>query len=80
MVDPVAATGAGIDPLGRRTKRRRRAKQTALLGNIKIGAELLAALTLMKRMHIQSEFSCSGVSFLDEPEDHSLYAYVTLIA
>jgi hypothetical protein len=64
----------------RRTKRRRRAKQTVLLGNIEIDAELLAALTLMKRMHIQSEFSCAGVSLLDEPEDHSLYAYVTLIA
>jgi len=64
----------------RRAKRRRRAKQTVLLGNIEIDAELLAALALMKRMHMQSEFSCAGVSVLDEPEDHSLYAYVTLMA
>lgn len=64
----------------KRTKCKRRAKQTALLGNIEVDAELLGALTLFKRMHIQTEFSCAGVSPLDDPEDHSLYAYITIIA
>lgn len=63
-----------------RAKPRRRAKQTVILGNVQIDAELLAVLTLFKRMHIQTEFSCAGVSLLDEPEDHSLYAYITFIA
>ncbi|MFB9276986.1 hypothetical protein [Cohnella cellulosilytica] len=64
----------------RRTKPRRRAKQTAHLGNIEVDAELLGTLTLLKRMNVQTEFSCAGVSLLDEPEDHSLYAYMTLFA
>jgi hypothetical protein len=63
-----------------RPKIRKRAKQTVMLGNIHIDAELLAALTLFKRMHIETEFSCAGVSPLDEPEDHSLYAYITFPA
>lgn len=64
----------------KRTKLRRRAKQTAHLGNVEVDAELLGALTLLKRMNVQTEFSCAGVSVLDEPEDHSLYAYMTLFA
>nr|WP_256257670.1 MULTISPECIES: hypothetical protein [unclassified Paenibacillus] len=64
----------------RAPKPRRRAKQTALLGNIQVDAELLGALTLLKRKGLHTEFSCAGVSLLDEPEDHSLYAYMTLAA
>ncbi|MEK8128213.1 hypothetical protein WMW72_09885 [Paenibacillus filicis] len=63
-----------------RPKHRRRSKQTAMLGNMHIDAELLDALARLKRLGIETEFSCAGVSPLDEPEDHSLYAYVTLIA
>lgn len=63
-----------------RAKPRRRAKQIAVLGNVEIDAELLAALTMFKRMDIPTEYSCAGVSLLDEPEDHSLYAYITFVA
>ncbi|MCM3701637.1 hypothetical protein [Paenibacillus macerans] len=63
----------------RRPKQRRRAKQTVWLGNTPVDAEIFAALAGLKRMHIQTEFSCAGVSPLDEPEDHSLYAYITLL-
>lgn len=63
-----------------RPKVRRRAKRTAWLGPTEIDAELLGALTHLKRAGIATEFSCAGVSVLDEPEDHSLYAYITLIA
>ncbi|MBD2868480.1 hypothetical protein [Paenibacillus arenilitoris] len=61
-------------------KPRRRPKQTAYFGGAEIDAELLAALSLFKRMGIDTEFSCAGVSLLDEPEDHSLYAYITFPA
>ncbi|WP_346779405.1 hypothetical protein [Paenibacillus brevis] len=54
------------------------AKQTLWLGNIEVDAEIFAALACLKRMHIQTEFSCAGVSPLDEAEDHSLYAYITM--
>ncbi|SFE60596.1 hypothetical protein SAMN04487969_104130 [Paenibacillus algorifonticola] len=55
-------------------------KQTLLLGHVSIDAELLPALTLLKEQGIPTEFSCAGVSVLDEPEDHSLYAYITFPA
>ncbi|MUG70342.1 hypothetical protein [Paenibacillus validus] len=61
-----------------RAKPRKRPKQTVILGNTPVDAELLMALTLLKRTRIQTEFSCAGVSLLDEPEDHSLYAYITI--
>lgn len=61
-------------------KRRKRVKQTVLLGNIEVDAEMFPALVCFKRMQIQTEFSCAGVSTLDEPEDHSLYAYITMLA
>ncbi|MEK5357825.1 hypothetical protein [Paenibacillus sp. FSL L8-0709] len=62
-----------------REKQKRRAKQTAYIGNIEVDVELLGTITLLKRMNIQTEFSCAGVSALDEPEDHSLYGYLTII-
>jgi hypothetical protein len=64
----------------RSVKRRKRAKQTVLLGNIEVDAEMFPTLVSFKQMQIQTEFSCAGVSPLDEPEDHSLYAYVTMPA
>ncbi|MDG0792304.1 hypothetical protein OMP38_16585 [Cohnella ginsengisoli] len=63
-----------------RPKVRRRAKRTARLGQTEIDAELHGALTQFKRIGIATEFSCAGVSALDEPEDHSLYAYITFIS
>ncbi|MDU5947245.1 MAG: hypothetical protein E6Z15_09235, partial [Paenibacillus macerans] len=61
----------------RSVKQRKRAKQTVWLGNIEVDAEMFPALVCLKRIQIQTEFSCAGVSPLDEPEDHSLYAYIT---
>ncbi|MDI4647951.1 hypothetical protein [Cohnella hashimotonis] len=63
-----------------RPKVRRKAKQTAWLGPVEIDAELLGALVQFKRIGIATEYSCAGVSVLDEPEDHSMYAYITFIA
>ncbi|GBF78186.1 hypothetical protein PA598K_06796 [Paenibacillus sp. 598K] len=62
------------------SKSRLRAKQTVCFGGNEIDAELLSALMLLKRLGIETEYSCAGVSPLDEPEDHSLYAYITLLA
>ncbi|WP_424766898.1 hypothetical protein [Paenibacillus sp. sgz302251] len=62
------------------SKPKKRPKQVVWLGNTEIDAELLPALSLFKRMGIATEFSCAGVSLLDEPEEHSLYAYITFPA
>lgn len=62
-----------------RPKPRRRAKRTAMLGNLHIDAEMLGSILLFKQMNIETEYCCAGVSLLDEPEDHSLYAYMTLL-
>ncbi|OMF49481.1 hypothetical protein BK138_29840 [Paenibacillus rhizosphaerae] len=61
-------------------KPRRRTKQTAWLGNIEVDTEIFGALVSLKRLGLQTEFSCAGVSPLDEPVDHSMYAYITLFA
>ncbi|MFC0332547.1 hypothetical protein ACFOLF_01165 [Paenibacillus sepulcri] len=55
----------------------RHPKKTALLDGIEVDVELHRALMLFQQMNISTEFSCAGVSVLDEPEDHSLYAYIT---
>lgn len=63
-----------------RDKKRKQAKLTTLFGNIHVDLQLFPALTCLQQKGIVTEFSCAGVSPLDEPEDHSLYAYLTLIA
>lgn len=63
-----------------RPKIRRRSKRTVIAGEIELDAELFTALTLFRKLGIPTEFSCAGVSMLDEPEEHSLYAYITFIA
>ncbi|MGC5772355.1 hypothetical protein [Paenibacillus pabuli] len=55
------------------------AKRTKIWNGVEVDAELVDALTLLHRAGVRTEFSCAGVSPLDEPIDHSLYAYVTLI-
>jgi hypothetical protein len=50
-----------------------------MLGQVAVDAQLHTALTILKEMQIPTEFSCAGVSILDEPEDHSLYAYITFL-
>lgn len=63
-----------------RTKTSRQPKQTMPFGQVVVDAQLHGALTLFQRLEIPTEFSCAGVSILDEPEDHSLYAYITFLA
>ena len=55
-------------------------KQTMLLEGEEVDAELYRSLSLLREKRVCTEFSCAGVSPLDEPEEHSLYAYVTLYA
>ncbi|WP_202914510.1 hypothetical protein [Paenibacillus antri] len=38
--------------------------------------ELLPSLQYIRSINVITEFSCAGVSLKDDPEDHSLYAYV----
>ncbi|WP_338543899.1 hypothetical protein [Paenibacillus tundrae] len=54
-------------------------KRTTLWNGVEVDVELAEALTLLQHAGIATEFSCAGVSPLDEPIDHSLYAYVTLV-
>ncbi|MEJ8306812.1 hypothetical protein [Saccharibacillus sacchari] len=54
-------------------------KKVGLLDGVEVDIELLEALTRLNAAGIVTEFSCAGVSPLDEPEEHSLYAYVTLL-
>lgn len=56
----------------------RHPKRLKRLGNDDVDLELYPSLLLLNQFGITTEYSCSGVSELDEPEDHSLYAYVTL--
>ncbi|MDD9268470.1 hypothetical protein ACFPES_15620 [Paenibacillus sp. GCM10023248] len=61
-----------------RDKNCKRPKRIAAFENSYVDEELVHALTLLNRKGIVTEYSCAGVSPLDEPEDHSLYAYMTL--
>lgn len=62
-----------------RDKRTVLPKRTAVWNGIEVDAELVRTLSLLEEAGVETEFSCAGVSPLDEPVDHSLYAYVTLI-
>jgi hypothetical protein len=59
-------------------KIRKKSKALKCLNEDYVDQELYPALQLLNQMGIITEYSCAGVSILDEPEDHSLYAYVTL--
>jgi hypothetical protein len=61
-----------------RPKLRKQVKRTLWLTHTHVDAELHPALTMLQKKGIRTEFSCAGVSPLDEPIDHSLYAYITL--
>lgn len=62
-----------------RDKRTVSPKRTVIWNGVEVDAELVRSLSLLHEAGVQTEFSCAGVSPLDEPVDHSLYAYVTLI-
>ncbi|WP_419888999.1 hypothetical protein [Paenibacillus xylanexedens] len=55
------------------------AKKTEIWNGVEVDAELVKALSILQSAGVRTEFSCAGVSPLDEPVDHSLYAYVTLV-
>ncbi len=44
-----------------------------------VDEELFPALLLLNDRGIVTQYSCAGVSMLDDPVDHSLYAYVTVV-
>ncbi|MFD1128315.1 MULTISPECIES: hypothetical protein [unclassified Paenibacillus] len=46
---------------------------------VSVDAPIYPALIALQEASIQTEFSCAGVSILDEADDHSLYAYVTML-
>ncbi|MCI3918868.1 hypothetical protein MO973_01305 [Paenibacillus sp. TRM 82003] len=54
-------------------------KRLALFGCVQVDAEMIPALKRFRSINVQTEFSCAGVSLADEPEEHSFYAYVTVI-
>lgn len=54
-------------------------KKLLLFDDVEVDAAIYPALMALKKLHFKTEFSCAGVSILDEPDDHSLYAYVTLL-
>lgn len=60
-----------------RVKLKKKDKLSVLLDSFAVDAELYPALSLLRRMNIPTEFSCAGVSVLDDPFEHSLYAYIT---
>lgn len=59
-------------------KIRKKSKAVRWLNQDYVDEELHPTLLLLNEIGIATEYSCAGVSALDEPEDHSLYAYVTL--
>ncbi|MBD2847757.1 hypothetical protein IDH44_21400 [Paenibacillus sp. IB182496] len=63
-----------------RDKVRVRGKRLVQWRELTVDHELLPALTELRRKGVETEYSCAGVSALDEPLEHSLYAYVTIHA
>lgn len=62
-----------------RTKVRKEGKRTTIFDGVDVDTEIYPALSKLKQIGIQTEYSCAGVSPLDEPLDHSLYAYITFM-
>ena len=58
-------------------KEKRKSKKEVPFGEYPVDEELYPVLVLLNQLGITTEYSCAGVSILDDPEDHSLYAYVT---
>ncbi|WP_205668517.1 hypothetical protein [Ammoniphilus sp. CFH 90114] len=55
----------------------RRPKSVKWLKHDYVDEELYSVLSVLNQCGISTEYSCAGVSVLDDPEDHSLYAYLT---
>ncbi|WP_246096267.1 hypothetical protein [Paenibacillus sinopodophylli] len=68
-----------LEKWAEREKVKKRDKLTMVLESFAVDAQLYPALALMRRLQIPTQFSCAGVSLKDDPLDHSLYAYVTIL-
>ena len=53
------------------------AQTHAVVRQYPVDEELYPILISLQQAGLETEFSCAGVSPLDEPVDHSLYAYLT---
>jgi hypothetical protein len=62
------------------TKCLRKKKRLVRLHNDFVDREIYPVLLLLGQAGIKTEYSCAGVSVLDDPKNHSLYAYITLLA
>ncbi|WP_240688916.1 hypothetical protein [Ammoniphilus sp. YIM 78166] len=58
-------------------KPEKRPKSLKWLKQDYVDEELYPVLQLLNQAGIPTEYSCAGVSLLDDPHDHSLYAYLT---
>lgn len=67
-----------VEEWEQREKGIKKEKLTLPFLNDEVDVELFPALSLLNSMGIVTEYSCAGVSELDDPVSHSLYAYVTL--
>ncbi|WP_422656965.1 hypothetical protein ACK8P5_14375 [Paenibacillus sp. EC2-1] len=63
----------------RAPKIRKHPKRTTMFNGVEVDVEIYSALYKLNQIGVQTEFSCAGVSPLDEPIEHSLYAYVTFL-
>jgi hypothetical protein len=59
-------------------KQKLRSKVVKWFEDDHVDIEIYPCLVTLNQKGIQTEYSCAGVSLLDDPVDHSLYAYVTL--
>ncbi|MGO4543538.1 hypothetical protein AB4Z29_01885 [Paenibacillus sp. 2TAB23] len=63
-----------------RDKVKKKDKLAMMLDSFSVDAELYPALVVLRRIQIPTEYCCAGVSVLDDPFDHSVYAYMTFHA
>lgn len=59
------------------SKRVKKEKELVSFRNEPVDAELYETISLLNQIGIETEYSCAGVSLLDDPINHSLYAYIT---
>ncbi len=68
-----------VDEWEKRQKFIKKQKETVSFLNDEVDTQLFPALSLLNDMNIITQYSCAGVSVWDDPLNHSLYAYVTVL-
>lgn len=68
-----------IEAWDRQNKVVRKPKATVPFLHDEVDEELFPALFLLNDAGVHTQYSCAGVSLLDDPIHHSLYAYVTIL-